>query len=89
VKLSLIGMSVGALVLASASGLAAFMANRSIDITCSRVSVVSDVTCQISEPLMRAIWIFPGVFAFAASIFLLMNFMSSEVTGFGSDDHFG
>jgi hypothetical protein len=88
-KLSFLGMSLISLTVAGVTGIGAHLIQRSVDITCARAGAVSNATCQFAEPLLKAIWILPGVFLFAAVAFMVANLMVSQVLGVGNDDLFG
>jgi len=88
-RLSFLALGAIALILAGISAGGVWFVERSMAITCAKVSPsLSGLLCGPDQPLVGALWVFPGIALLAASVFLLAHFLTRESMGYGEDDHF-
>lgn len=87
-RLSFLALGVLALTMAALTAGGVIFVERSIQITCAKASaVLSGLLCDPSQPLVGALWVFPGVALMAAVLFILLHFLTRETMGYGEDDH--
>jgi len=88
-RLSFLTLGLIALVLAAAGAGLAWFVERGVSLTCATASpAMASVICGSGQPLVSALWVFPGIALMAGAIFILMHWLTKESMGYGEDDHF-
>ncbi|HDZ53589.1 hypothetical protein LCGC14_0045440 [marine sediment metagenome] len=88
-RLSFLALGIISLILSAIGAGGVIFVERSMEVTCATVTAaLSGLLCGPDQPLVAALWVFPGIALLAAALFILVHFLTKESMGYGEDDHF-